>query len=199
MAVNDVVSLRIVGRYQDQNIVNTTHWEIIEQAAEEELILAQMLATWEADIQASWLARHIDSYELVGIKGFNKAGAAKTPAFSSIGANGTVDGEEVPSCVCRTITLYTHSANHRRHGRLMLSGGATSMFDTDDGSVSTVEITALTALGGTFETGLSAAGNSFKLCIPATDVLPMETVFDSIGRETPSVVTSRRIRQFLIG
>lgn len=199
MAVNDEVTVRVVGRYQAQNIVNTLHYEIIEQAAEEKDILSELLTVWATTLKVQWLARHLDTYQLVGLKAFNKEGAAKTPAFSSLGDSGTVVGDEVASVVCRTITLYTASDNHRHRGRIMLSGSGTGMFDDADGSVSTVEIAALTALGGAFESGLSAVGNSFRFVLGSTLTHGVFPIVDSAGRETPSVLRSRRIKQFLIG
>ncbi len=199
MAVTDECTLRVVGRYQDQNIVNTLHYRIIDQISLETEILAALLTLWEAAVKTDWLARHIDTYELVGLKAFGKTGASKTPAFESIGEAGVVVGSEVSSSVCRTVTLYTADVKHRRRGRVMLSGGEILMFDDADGSVSTTEITALTALGGTLMLPLQGVGDEFHLGIPATATDAWQDIIDTRGRETPSLVKSRRIRQFLIG
>lgn len=199
MAQTDEVTLRVVGRYQAQNIVNTLVYRIVDQAVSELNVLTELLDQWDTNIKAGWLARHLDTYELVGLKAFNKTGPAKTPAFLSIGTAGSVVGEEIPSPVCRTITLYTASTNHRRRGRVMLSGTAVAQIDTDDGSVTTAEIALLDVLGTLLIAPLGAAGDTFQLGIGSTDILNFEDAVDAKGRETPSIVTSRRIRQFLIG
>lgn len=199
MAVDDVVTLRVVGRYQSQNIVNTLHYQIAAQAANEQTVLDNLLIGWEADLEVLWLARHLDTYELVGLKAFNKVGAAKTPAFRAIATAGSVVGEEVPSSVCRTLTLYTASAKHRRRGRLMLSGTAVAMLETDDGAVTSMEQASLDTLGTTLLATIEQAGDEFNLVIPATAVDPVEPITDAKGRPTPSLIKSRRIREFLVG
>lgn len=81
----------------------------------------------------------------------------------------------------------------------MLSGSAVAHFDIADGSVTTVEITALTALGGTLMTNLDNGTEVFSLGIPATVVDTWQDITDTAGRETPSIVRSRRVNQFLVG
>lgn len=199
MAIGDVFTLRVVGRYQAQNIVNTLHYQITDQAAGEQNILESFLDSWDTNVEASWVARHLDTYELIGLKAFADGGAAKTPAFLALGTPGSVVGEEVPAAVCRTITLYTESANSRRRGRVMLSGTAVSQLETDDGSVTAAEVALLTALGETLTTTLSGGGDEAVLCIPANATAGAEIIVDSRGRVTPALISSRRIDQFLIG
>ena len=81
----------------------------------------------------------------------------------------------------------------------MLSGTDDAMIDDADGSVTTTEITALTALGVAMIVPLAGAGDEFQLGIPLTATDPWQDITDAKGRETPSLVSSRRIRQFLIG
>lgn len=199
MAQTDEVTLRVVGRYQDQNIVNTLVYRIIDQAVGELSVLWELLDQWSQDIKATWLGRHVDDYELVGLKAFNRTGPAKTPAFMAIGENGAVVGDGLPASVCRTITLYTASTNHRRRGRVMLSGSADTTIEVGDGSVTSAEITLLDALGALLLQPLGDAGDVFQLGIPSTDLLNFEDIVDAKGRETPALIRSRRIRQFLIG
>lgn len=199
MAVGDECTLRIVGRFQDQNIVNTMHYRIATQTSGDLDILESLCDAFDTIIKSSWVGRHISTYELIGLKAFRKTGTSKTPGFKSIGTEGAVVGTEVPSSMCRTITLYTADAKHRRRGRVMLSGSAAAMFDATDGSVTSTEIAALDALGVLLKGQISNSGDEFDPGIPATAVDSWQDFVDSKARETPSVVTSRRIRQFLIG
>lgn len=204
MAVNDELTLRIVGRYQDQNIVNTLTVRVSAQTTEEKNICAALITAFQSECQVAWLARHLDTYTLVGYKAFRKTGVAKTPHFTSVGSAGVVTGEELPSFVCRTITLYTDSTNHRRRGRVMLSATAVAQLDTADGSLTAGEIVALNVLGAALTGSWDANGDSFQLCIPAGvdkdgNPIPTEDITDFAARETPSSVTTRRIRQFLVG
>lgn len=199
MAVDDVLSLRVVGRFQSQNIVNTLHYRIAAQTADDKDINSALITAWRADIETAWLARHIDTYELVGLKSFRQSGDFKTPHFTSVGSAGSVVGTEEPAFVCRTITLYTESAKHRRRGRVMLSGTAAAQLETDDGSLTSAEITALEVLGVELVAPLEGGADSFQLCIPANATDPAEDIVDMAARETPSCVTSRRIKQFFVG
>jgi hypothetical protein len=199
MAIDDVSLIRIVGRYQQQNVVNTLHYQHTAQVSEDRDILNDFLIAWGDANETAWLACHIDSYELIGYKAFRVTGTAKIPAYINVGSNGTVAGEEVPSNVCRTITLYTGSTNHRRRGRVMMSGSATGMFNTTDGAVTTVHTAILQDLGDLLDTTLVTGADEFDLCLPASNGLPVEHVVASIGRVTPSSVKSRRVSQYLIG
>lgn len=199
MAVQDVCILRIVGRYQSQNIVNTLHWQIVSQSSDDQAVLASLCLAFQADIETAWLARHIDSYELIGYKAFVQSGAAKTPAYVPRGQYGVVVGTEVPAAVCRTITLYTADAKHRRRGRLMLSGGEFAQFNIDDGAVTSAEMALLGTLGSFFLEVIENGGDEFRCCIPATATDAVQSINAATGRATPSIVRSRRVRNFLIG
>ena len=199
MAIQDVCILKVVGRYQSQNIVNTLHYQVVDQASAETEVLENLILAWQGAIETAWLARHIDSYELVGYKAFNKTGAAKTPSFVPVGSNGAVVGEEMPASQGRTITLYTADAKHRRRGRIMLSGGAVAQFNIDDGAVTSAEQALLGTLGQFFEAVIDNGGDEFRCVIPATAVDSVQQIIDTKGRATPSIIRSRRIRQFLIG
>lgn len=199
MAIQDVVILKIVGRYQQQNIVNTLHYQIVDQASAEKEVLDNLILAFQGAIETAWLARHISTYSLVGYKAFNKTGPAKTPSFVAVGSPGAVVGTEMPAAMCRTITLYTADAKHRRRGRIMLSGGAAAQFNTTDGAVTTAETALLGTLGQFFEAIIDNGGDEFRACIPAAGVDSAQGIVDTKGRATPSIVRSRRIRQFLIG
>lgn len=199
MAVADISVLRVVGRFQSQNIVNTLHYYHSAQTSTELAVLLNLCTIFEANVGAAWRGRHSNNYDMIGLKAFRHTGTAKIPGFLSIGVSGSVVADDVPSYVCRTITLYTASANHRRRGRIMLSGSVDSMFDSSDGSVTTAEITSLDALGTSILATLSGGGDSFDLCIPPSGALPYEDIIDSRARETPASVTTRRVRQFFVG
>jgi hypothetical protein len=199
MAVGDACTLRIVGRYQSQNIVNTMYYRIVTQTSGDNDILQSLCTAWDTTFETLWDARHIDTYTLIGLKAFKKTGTPKTPGFLSVGDAGTVVGDEVPSFVCRTLTLYTASTNSRRRGRLMLSGSAQSMFDAADGSLTSGEIGALNTLGATLIGAISNAGDEFEPGLPPTLADTWQDFTDYKARETPSSIRSRRIRQFLVG
>lgn len=199
MAANDIVGIHITGRYQAQNIVSTLHFKIKAQTVTDHEVLQTLVVAWDTAMTTAWLARHIDSYELVGLRGFSKSGNNKRPGLLAIGDPGIVTGEEVPSPVCRVITLYTDSTNYRRHGRVMLSGADTLMFNNDDGAVTTTEIAALAALAGLFTADVVDGGDEFEPCIPPTATLPFELITSALVRKTPACVRSRRVRNFSVG
>ena len=199
MADQDVSVLRIVGRYQQQNCVSSLHYIHDAQVASEQDILAALILEWSTTNEIAWLAAHIDTYELVGYKAFRVTGAAKVPAYMNRGTSGAVTGDEVPSNICRTITLYTASANHRRRGRVMLSGSEGTMFLTTDGSLTTAAVALLQTIGDLLDTPLDDGNNEWSLVLPAAGANPVEQVVKSLGRVTPSALKSRRVKQYLIG
>lgn len=199
MAATDVLTLRAVGRYQSQNIVNTMHYQIVNQDSNDQEICEQLIDGWDTANRVLWIGRHIDSYTLVGLKCFRKTGTAKTPAFKLITANGSVTGDEVPSPICRTVTLYTADNKPRRRGRIMLSGSEAAMFNTTDGAVTAAEIALLETMMATLSATITEGTDEFELCIPASNGDAVQHITDYKARVTPSVITSRRIRQFLIG
>lgn len=199
MAAGDIITARVVGRFQDQNVVNTLHYKIVDQTSSEQVVLDSFCSDWDNAISAGWVARHAALYTLVGVKAFNHTGVPKRPGFMAIGDAGLVVGSEVLAHTCRTITLYTNSAKHRRRGRVMLSGSVQTMFNTTDGSVSLTERVALDVLGTLLMATILENGDSYQLVIPPTAVDPVEEITAVRARITPSVVTTRRIRQFLIG
>lgn len=199
MAVGDVLTLRVVGRYQSQNIVNTLHYKTVVQEDTELVICEKLVEAWDTAMRILWQGVHIDSYSFVGLKCFRKTGVAKTPEFKLINAAGTVTGDEVPSPICRCITLYTASAKSRRRGRVMLSGSEAAMFNTDDGAVTAAQIASLETMAATLTATVTDGTNSWEICLPPANGDPTEEITDYKARVTPAVITSRRIRQFLIG
>lgn len=199
MATGDVSTLRVVGRYQGQNVVNTMHYKHTDQQGGDQDILRDLCLAWSGGLKSAWLARHNASYELVGIKAFRNTGSAKTPGFLVVSENGDVVVDQVPSLLCRTITLYTAETNHRIRGRVMLSGSNANMFDVTDGSVTTTELGLMTVLAELLLDQIDEATNLFDLVLPATVAGGPYDVVDAKARVTPSAVTSRRVRQFLIG
>lgn len=199
MAVDDVAVLRIVGNYQQQNIVNTMHYKISVQANGDEDQWQELCDEWWSLHGTNWLDRHIDTYELVGLKAFTVKGNTRPPGERSINVNGNVVGTPQVAFCCRTITFYGDSANPRRRGRLMLSGGDELMFEDSRGSVTSGEVIALTALGAGMLAAIIGGDNTY---VPVLFQKLPETVTGLIqakGRSTPSTVRSRRIRRFLIG
>lgn len=199
MAVDDECTLRIIGRYQDQNIVNTLHYIVTAQVSSDLNVLSQLVSQWLSDFQAAWLAIHADAYELIGVKAFGKTGTSKTPAVTAVGVAGDVAPPGMPAFVCRTITLYTASVKHRRRGRLMLSGTPTSHVDNDDGSLNATAIAALNGFGAAIIAPVSIGGDDFSPGLPIAGTDPWEDFQDYATRETPSSITSRRVREFLVG
>lgn len=199
MAVDDVAVLRVVGEYQSQNIVNTMHYRITAQAGANENQWQELVEEWLDAHDSAWLARHIDSYTLVGVKAFTVKGDTRPPGEKSLGNAGTVVGATTLSFIGRTITLYGDSANARRRGRIMLSGGEDTMFTGSRGSVSDGEVLALTALGSQLIQPIDTGDNTYDPVL--FQKLP-ETITGLIlakGRVTPSSIRSRRVRKFLIG
>lgn len=199
MAVNDIAVLRIVGRYQSQNIVNSMHYLVEAQSTGDEQLWDDLVNAWFTAFNTSWPARHIEEYNWVGLKAFTVRGDTRPPGERSVSLAGTLTGNPQVAFVCRTITFYTDSANARRRGRLMLSGGGEDLFEDSIGSVTTGEVIALTTLGTALMATLSENSNDFKpiLYDKATDTV--SNLILAKGRSTPSAITSRRIRRFLIG
>lgn len=81
----------------------------------------------------------------------------------------------------------------------MLSGSPVAHFDATDGSLTTGAIALLDAIGAFMDDEIDDNLNYFRAGLPATATENWEDFTDYKSRETPSVVTSRRIRQFLIG
>ena len=81
----------------------------------------------------------------------------------------------------------------------MLSGTPTTSIEVSDGSLTSGQIGAMDAFGATMIATLMAAGDEWELGIPETPTDGWEDITDARARETPSSVTSRRIREFLIG
>lgn len=199
MAVDDVVGIKVVGRYQEQNIVSTLHFQITAQTVTDHQILQLMATAWDAAMTTLWVARHIDSYSLIGVKAFSLTGNNKRPGIEVIDTPGGVVGIETPSSICRVITLYTDSDNYRRRGRVMLSGCDTTMFNTDDGAVTAAERLALATLADALLDPIVSDEESMTPVIPATDVLPVEPITATLSRVTPANIRSRRVRGFSIG
>ena len=198
MATGDNIVLRVVGRYQDQNIVNSFHYNIENQVTGDQDILEKACVDWDTNFRSAWTAAHSTDYELIGIKGFRNGGTAKTPGHSTINAGGTRSGTPAPAFVCRTITLYSESAKHRRRGRCMLSGTITEDINSDDGSVKSAAIAVMNTLGALLIATFGPS-DQYKPILPPAGADPEVDIVDYKSRITPSVVTSRRIKQFLIG
>lgn len=199
MAVGDVAVLRIVGRYQSQNIINTMHYRIVVQANGDTEAWQELVDEWWTNFGSVWTARHIDAYELVGLKAFTVKGVTRPPGERSLNVPGDVVGTPQVSFACRTVTFYSASSNPRRRGRLMLSGGDEGMFEDSVGSVVTGEVIALTAMGTSLLANITSGDNQYEPVL--YQKLP-ETISELVaakGRVTPSSVRSRRIRRFLIG
>ncbi|MCK5292958.1 MAG: hypothetical protein KAR39_13190 [Thermoplasmata archaeon] len=199
MAVDDELTMRVIGRYQNQNIVNTLHYRVQAQSSSDLEILENFTDLWETELDAGWALVHSDAYTLIGLKAFGKTGTAKTPSAASIGTSGGVVGDGAPAFVCRTITLYTADDKHRRHGRLMLSGTPVTHLEAQDGSLTAAATALLDTFGDLLLPGFAGGGDEFVPGIPATLTDPWQDFTAHHPRETPSSITSRRVREFLIG
>ena len=199
MATGDNIQLRVVGRYQDQNIVNNFCYNLENQVTGDQDILEQACIDWDTQMRSAWLAAHHTTYTLVGLKAFRINGTPKTPGFSTIGQPGTRSGTAAPNFVCRTITLYSTSTNFRRRGRAMLSGSIVEDFDVTDGSLTVGAKAVLDTLGALLSNGFAPAVDGYSPILKPNGALPEVPIVDYASRETPSSVTRRRIRQYLIG
>lgn len=202
MAVLDIIGLQIHGRYQNQNIVNTIHYQITEQVSNENDVLQQLVDNWVFINRGAWIGRHIDTYTLMGLKGFSVTGDNKRPGIAHIADAGLVTGTEVPSPVCRVLTLYTNSDNYRRRGRVMLSGSETLQFEDSDGSVTAAEIVLMEVLGASLIVDIDGEGDNAQpglAPVAGPPALPFEAFTSVLGRKTPALIRSRRVRSFGIG
>lgn len=199
MVVGDVAVVRVVGRFQNQNIVNTMHYALTAVVSDPTDVLTNLAITWDADHGAAWLARMSDAYELIGIKAFVAKGDAVPPGIVPVSISGDVVGDNQEAFVCRTLTIYTSNLNYRVRGRIMLSGGVETMFNDTDGSVTDAEIIALAPLITSLESDIAIGGDIWRLGTynKTLDVFSDRTILRA--RKTPSVVRSRRVRQFSIG
>lgn len=199
MAVDDIIGIQIHGRYQMQNIVNVMHYEVTEQTSDDHELLGQFCTQWETQHKSGWLARHIDSYSLMGLKGFSITGANKRPGIVHINDPGAIVGEEAPSPICRVVTLYTDSDNYRRRGRIMLSGSADAHFNDADGAVTDVELAAMVILGEALILPMTFSGNTTQPGLRPQGILTFEQFTAAQSRRTPACIRSRRVRGFSIG
>ncbi|MCK5319090.1 MAG: hypothetical protein KAJ55_14350 [Anaerolineales bacterium] len=192
MAIDDVSRLTVVGRFQEQNIVNTFHYQHTAQVTDDDEILKDLIDAWDTALKAAWVLRCSDDYVLVGIKAFKQAGTPKVPAFKRLDEFGSIAGTPHSAFVSRVITLYTGSTNHRRRGRIQLSGGDIGHFNENDGSVLAAEVVLMQTLANALLATITSGSDEFNLCIPATDELPFEPIVAVRARNTPGIIRSRR-------
>lgn len=202
MAVDDLVILRIIGRLQSQNVVNNLAFQISAQVDTEAEILQALCDDWETAMESTWLGRHSEDYELVGLRAFNLTGDNKVPGLTAIGTNGAIVADALPATVCRTITIYTDSDNHRKRGRVMVSGTTAAHLSTTDGGVVAAEVALMQVLANALATVIGTGGNEFTPVVAGKDAGGAWEALTPIAwkaRRTPSNITSRRIRELLIG
>jgi hypothetical protein len=199
MTVGDIAVLRAVGRYQDQNIVNTMHYEVKVQAGDDIDLWQQLADDWATANSTLWLGRHIDAYSLVGIKVFTAKGSPHPPGFTQIDTPGSVVGTGSGALLGRTITLYTDDPSSSARGRVQLSGGTEAMFDPDTGQLVPAEIIMLNALGTQLIQVINEQDNEYKMVVFRKLPERIATIILGKGRITPSVIRSRRARVFTIG
>lgn len=199
MAVGDVAVLRVLGTYQNQNIVNTLHYRIITEGSTPQSRLDSLCQQWSTDLQAVWIAAHIDTYELSATQANLVKGNAIPPGEFLIAAAGTVSGVPSPAVNCRTITLYSDSSNHRRRGRVMLSGSDDGDFAAGTGIVVSGAMILMQAIGDALLDSIEPTGDEWALVLydKATDTT--SDIIKAKARPTMSVVTSRRGRPFDFG
>ena len=199
MSVNNVASLHIVSRFQDQNVVQTLHYEVMEQGSDEEDILQNLCEQWQLTYEAGLQAIVNDDLTIIGYKAFNKVGDATVPGFKDSGNAGSVVATAMPAFINKTLTLYTESTKYRRRGRFSVCGVSETEIGDADGSVTSVARAALLAFGATLITSLTGGGDSWRLVIPATVADPSEPIVGCLARLKPTILKSRRIREYLIG
>lgn len=202
MGVGDTIALKIVGRLQSQNIVQTLHYKVTAQTVADTAICDELCSAWSTTHQAAFLALISEDYELVGYKAFCVSGATLIPGQAVVGDNGTVVGESLPASVAKTITLYPEDVAMKHRGRFMIPGGTANHFDNDDGGVVAAQITSMQALGNALVAGCdNGAGDEFQLVIWGDQGGGNEAFDISVAkaRRTPANIRSRRIRELLIG
>lgn len=199
MAVGDIAILNIVGRYQSQNIVTTLHYEVITQGSDEEAILGALCTQWKATHESGLVAQLNDQMTIIGYKAFNKVGSATVPGYVDSGTAGTVVDTGLPAFVNKTITLYTASAKYRRRGRFTMSGVSEGELVASDGSILPATLTIMASFGAALLVNVSGGGDEWRLCIPAVGADPVEPIVGVLARPKPTILKSRRIREFLIG
>lgn len=199
MAIDDVAVLRLVGKFQEQNIVNTMHYKVTSQEGGDAGLWQELVEAWLTTFETAWLARHLDSYELVGVKAFTVKGDTRPPGEETVGNPGVVVDDPVFAFVCRTITFYSNDPNPRRRGRLMLSGGGDLMFTASRGAVAAGEIALLTTLGEALLGEVTGPDNTYVPVLYQKLPETVTTLLAAKGRVTPSTIRSRRVRKFLIG
>jgi hypothetical protein len=199
MQVGDTAVLRVVGRYQFQNISNTFHYDLTDLSPDDPDALQNLTEFWSTDIAPDWLLRHSVDYSLIGIKAFVGQGTSARPGYKAVGTAGDVVGDPQESYVCRVLTRYTDSSNPRKRGRINLSGGVETMFDDTDGSVTTTEVTALATLTALLDEPIVGGGAVWTPVILNPIDNQVEQITKTVARITPSLIRSRRVRQFSIG
>jgi hypothetical protein len=199
MAVGDIAVLRIVGRYQQQNIVNTMHYRLSVQSTDDAQLWNDLVQAWYNTHSAAWIAEHVDTYTWVGLKAFTAKGDTRPPGERAGAGAGTVAETPAPAFVCRTITFYSDSANPRVRGRLMLSGTSDEMLHDDDGAVVDGQIITMTALGEDLLATIEENGNEYEPVLYNRTADTFANLIAAKGRVTPSSIRSRRIRRMLIG
>lgn len=204
MAVGDYLMLKTIGRCQSQNIVNSTCWETTAQGSSEAEVCASVCLAWEDTIKAPWLLAHADDYQLVGLKSYGLTGDPKVPGQLLIDEAGGVVADSLPAYVCRTITLYPEDISNKHRGRIMLSGTPADSITATDGGLSAAALALMDAIHTALMNGIGEGDDSFEMRIWGMDDAepPVETahpIIKAVSRRTPSSVTSRRIRELLIG
>lgn len=81
----------------------------------------------------------------------------------------------------------------------MLSGCGAGMFNTVDGSFTTVQVGIMQDLADTLALTLTNGGDDFEMCIPPANGSPTELITAFVARNTPGAISSRRIKRFFIG
>lgn len=204
MAVGDYLMMKVIGRVQQQNIVNSLCWEISEQASTDAQICAGLAVDFETEVKTVWQLAHSDDYMLVGIKVYSLTGDPKIPGQNVVEEQGSVVGDLLPAYVCRTITLYPSDVDMKHRGRIMLSGTVVGMLDAADGGLTSAAIILLDNIADVLLAGIGSGGDSYDLRIWGKDdeeppAPAAHAIARADGRRTPSSVTSRRIRELLIG
>jgi hypothetical protein len=199
MTEGDTAVLRAVGRFQNQNISNTFHYTLTTLTTPDSDALANLVAFWATDIVVTWVGVHSDAYELIGVKAFVALGTSARPGYAAVGAVGSVVGDPQESFVCRVLTRYTDNVNPRVRGRLNLSGGVEAMFNDDDGSVTAAHIAELLPLATLLDAPIVGGDAVWTPAIVDKVAQTAEPITKSVPRVTPSVIRTRRIRQFSIG
>jgi len=162
--MGDVFSLEVHGIAKTQPFVNVLHFEIAGPVTNIMTSLTNLIAGFQADVEAAYVDCMSDDAQIVGYKA-RRVTAPGSPAMSLpvTSVLGTVSSE-INTAATGPVILgyYTHSGKTRA-GRIFLSGTPESFVAGN--ALTAGAITAVNALITALQGGVSNGGESFSFVI----------------------------------